>query len=112
MKAVEQTVLHNGSWRVSWALTGLPEPRPGGALHQGLSSPAEIAASVQYMKDARAIEELVRKETMPTSTTPGSATTPHSVPSGPIQPAGGGRRARRGGGGGGKGGSAPESSAK
>eukprot|EP00971_Amphidinium_carterae_P151484 3003437-Amphidinium_carterae.1 len=31
MKATEQTVLHGGSWRVSWSLTGVPEPRPYGA---------------------------------------------------------------------------------
>eukprot|EP00971_Amphidinium_carterae_P352298 6492534-Amphidinium_carterae.2 len=112
LKALEQTVLHGGSWRVSWALTGVPEPHPTGALHQGLSSAAELAASVQYMKDAKTIEDLVKKETMPHTTGGAQGASQGSL--GPTfassaTPANSTSRRRRGGG---KGGSAPESAAK
>eukprot|EP00971_Amphidinium_carterae_P185477 3682637-Amphidinium_carterae.4 len=62
MKATEQAVNQGGNWRLAWCLTNLPEPRPGNHLQYGMSSPAEIAASVQFLKDSRAVEELVRKE--------------------------------------------------
>eukprot|EP00971_Amphidinium_carterae_P170056 3369557-Amphidinium_carterae.1 len=104
LKAVEQTALHNGSWRISWSLTGLPEPRPSGALNQGLSCASELAASVQFLKDAKTIEELVRRETAPPGVAPSSAAASSSVPSGPAPPASNSRRRR----GGGKGGPALE----
>eukprot|EP00971_Amphidinium_carterae_P214965 4266026-Amphidinium_carterae.1 len=62
LKSIEQTVCAGGSWRMSWTLTGLPDPRPGGGVHQGLATPAEIAASMQWVKDTRAVDEIIKKE--------------------------------------------------
>eukprot|EP00971_Amphidinium_carterae_P237666 4718202-Amphidinium_carterae.1 len=56
LKTVKQIVLDGGSWKVSWSLTGVPEPHPTGSLYQVLSSAAEVAASVQFPKDSKTIE--------------------------------------------------------
>eukprot|EP00971_Amphidinium_carterae_P003408 67227-Amphidinium_carterae.1 len=103
-------VLHGGSWRVSWSLTGVPEPRPAGAgaLYQGLSSAAELAASVQYVKDAHALEEIMRKQTgsaAPPSQGHGSTRGHPGPASSPATPSSGSSRRRRGTG---RGGLAPE----
>eukprot|EP00971_Amphidinium_carterae_P301282 5985953-Amphidinium_carterae.2 len=62
LKCIEQTVCAGGSWKMSWTLTGLPDPRPGGGVHQGLATPAELAASMQWVKDTRAVDEILKKE--------------------------------------------------
>eukprot|EP00971_Amphidinium_carterae_P347788 6489977-Amphidinium_carterae.4 len=108
LKAIEQTVLHNGSWRVSWSLTGVPEPKPSGSLHQGLTTPHELAATVQYLKDAKLVEELVRKETAPPFGQQSTSSGP--APQTPQNSQGYSQRQnrRRGAGRGGGGGPAPE----
>eukprot|EP00971_Amphidinium_carterae_P258469 5130034-Amphidinium_carterae.1 len=72
MKAVEQAAHQGGSWRLAWCLTNLPEPRPSNQLQYGLSTPAEVAASVQFLKDSKTVEELVRRETGTGGETPQS----------------------------------------
>eukprot|EP00971_Amphidinium_carterae_P221605 4398914-Amphidinium_carterae.3 len=71
LKCIEQTVCASGSWKMSWSLSGLPDPRPGAGVHHGLATPAEIAASVQWVKDSKAVDEIVRKELAQTPQTPG-----------------------------------------
>eukprot|EP00971_Amphidinium_carterae_P312682 6214702-Amphidinium_carterae.1 len=71
LKCIEQTVCAGGSWKMSWTLTGLPDPRPSGGVHQGLATPAELAAGMQWVKDTRAVDEILKRELAPGSQVPG-----------------------------------------
>ena len=62
LKATQQSVNSNGSWRLAWLMTGLPDPRPrAGRAARGLSRPAEFAASVAYLRETEAFENALKR---------------------------------------------------
>eukprot|EP00971_Amphidinium_carterae_P346742 6488398-Amphidinium_carterae.1 len=62
LKALEQSALMQGGWRVPWLLTGLQDPRPGQGFGRGLVHAAEVAAASAYVKEMRTLEEAMIKE--------------------------------------------------
>ena len=61
LKAVEQSCLMKGDWRLAWMRTGLPEFHQDSVYRHGLSHPAEFAASISYLKEARILEDAVKQ---------------------------------------------------
>ena len=63
LKATELATQCNGSWKLAWALTSLPEVRScaAGAVGKGLAMPAEYAATVAWLKDQQTLEAAVKK---------------------------------------------------
>eukprot|EP00971_Amphidinium_carterae_P350568 6491625-Amphidinium_carterae.1 len=63
MKALEQSIQHNGGWRAAWLLTGLPDPRPApGMFQQGLSHSSELGLTAAYLKELKVLEDVAQKE--------------------------------------------------
>eukprot|EP00971_Amphidinium_carterae_P193762 3844705-Amphidinium_carterae.1 len=72
MKALEQSVQQDGSWKSAWLLSGLPDPRPPpGGYQQGLSHSAELGLTAAYLKELKLLEEAAKKESDPPSGAPG-----------------------------------------
>eukprot|EP00971_Amphidinium_carterae_P057159 1130217-Amphidinium_carterae.1 len=60
LKAVEAAT-RQGSWRMAWHLTNLPDPCPSaGSPFNGLSHPQEVASAIQIVREQKALEEALR----------------------------------------------------
>ena len=63
LKATELAAQCNGSWKLAWAMTSLPEVRScsAGSVGKGLAMPAEYAATVAWLKDQQTLETAMKK---------------------------------------------------
>eukprot|EP00971_Amphidinium_carterae_P232376 4611291-Amphidinium_carterae.3 len=59
LKSIEQATMANGSWKIAWSLTGLPDPVEKSTA--GLTHPQELSAAIQHVKEQRTMEDLLRK---------------------------------------------------
>ena len=54
-KAVEQKT-RDRQWGLAWLWTGLPDPRPQGLFHRGLTHPIEHAAGIAYLREMQTLQ--------------------------------------------------------
>ena len=54
-KALEQKT-RDRQWGLAWVWTGLPDPRPHGVFHRGLTHPIEHAAGIAYLRELQTLQ--------------------------------------------------------